>query len=616
MKRTEVKDTAASARIEDYALIGDCETAALVSNRGSIDWLCWPRFDSPACFASLLGSRDNGRWLLRPRDDGARVSRQYRSDSLILDTTFETPEGAVVVTDFMPKRGTNSDLVRVVTGQRGRVEMTTEIIFRFSYGSIVPWVSRMDDGSLRAVAGPDMVVLRTDVPLHGSGLTTVGDFAVNAGESAAFVLTYGPSHLGPPVSVDPHDALSATEDFWRHWARRCVYRGSWWDPILRSLLTLKALTYGPTGGIVAAPTTSLPEFAGGQRNWDYRFCWLRDATFTLLAFMDAGYYDEARAWRDWLLRAAAGSPEQAQLMYGLGGERHLLEWEVPWLPGFAGAGPVRVGNAAYAQFQLDVYGEVLDALHQGRKGVGRESSDSWSLQAALASHVERVWMTPDHGIWEVRTEPRHFTHSKVMAWVALDRVIKGIEEFGLEGPLDRWRAVRQQIHDDVCQRAYDSRQNCFVQAYDMPHLDASLLVMPLVGFLPVRDPRIRNTIACIEERLMVNGLVMRYDTERTDDGLPPGEGAFLACSFWLADNYILLGRHTEARAMFERLLSLRNDVGLLSEEYDPVAKRFLGNFPQAFSHVALVTTGLNLDGTRAEPTPHPAEQRASAGAHG
>jgi GH15 family glucan-1,4-alpha-glucosidase len=610
--------SAAPARIEDYALIGDCETAALVSNRGSIDWLCWPRFDSPACFAAMLGSKENGRWLLRPRDANARVSRSYRGDSLILDTQFETADGVVVVTDFMPMRGNHADIVRIVTGVRGRVEMTTEVVFRFSYGSTVPWVTRMDDGRLRAVAGPDMVVLMSEVELHGSGLTTVGDFTIAAGESATFVLTYGPSHLGVPRSVDPRKGLAATETFWRRWGKRCTYRGSWWEPVLRSLVTLKALTYRPTGGIVAAPTTSLPEFAGGTRNWDYRFCWLRDATFTLLALMDAGYYDEAIAWRDWLLRATAGSPEQAQITYGLGGERHLVEWEIPWLSGFNGAAPVRIGNAAHAQFQLDVYGEVLDALHQARMGDGRESDDAWHLQMALASHVEKVWSTADHGLWEVRSEPQHFTHSKVMAWVALDRAIKAVEEFGYEGPVDRWRATRDQIHAEVCERAYDRKQGCFVQAYGAPHLDAGLLMMPLVGFLPVTDPRIANTIKCIEERLIVNGLVLRYDTKLTDDGLPPGEGAFLACSFWLADTYILLGRHAEARALFDRLLGLRNDVGLLSEEYDPIARRFLGNFPQAFSHVALVTTGLNLDGTAQAPLPHPAEQRArtKAPAHG
>ena len=604
--------TGAAARIEDYALIGDCETAALVSKHGSIDWLPWPRFDSPACFAALLGTKENGRWLIAPREPDARVSRRYSDGSLILETTFETAGGAVLLQDFMPIRGTNSDVVRIVHGLRGRVDMTTEIIFRFSYGAIVPWVTRLDDRCLRAVAGPDMVVLRTDVPLRGSGLTTVGDFAIAEGESAAFVLTWGPSHQAPARAVDPADALQATKRFWHGWGARCTYRGEWTEAVRRSLLTLKALTYAPTGGIVAAPTTSLPEFVGGARNWDYRFCWLRDATFTLLALMDAGYFDEAAAWRDWLVRAAAGSPDQAQIMYGLSGERHLLEWEVTWLPGFRGSRPVRVGNAAHAQFQLDVYGEVLDALHQARLGGIAETEDAWGLQQALAHHVERVWGNPDQGIWEVRAEPQHFTYSKVMAWVAIDRAIRGVEKFGLKGPVDRWRAVRQRIHDEVCRRGYDEKQKCFTQAYESPHLDASLLLMPLVGFLPPTDERVRNTISCVERRLVVDGLVLRYDSELTDDGLPPGEGAFLACSYWLADAYIVSGRRKEARALFERLLALRNDVGLLSEEYDPVQRRFLGNFPQAFSHVALVTTALNLE-PRPEAAPHPAEQRAQDG---
>jgi GH15 family glucan-1,4-alpha-glucosidase len=605
-----MKDSA-STRIEDYALIGDCETAALVSKHGSIDWLPWPRFDSPACFAALLGTKDNGRWLITPRDGESRVSRRYADGSLILETTFETADGAVVLQDFMPIRGKNSDVVRIVRGLRGRMEMTTEIVFRFSYGAIVPWVTRLDGQGLRAIAGPDMVVLRTDVPLHGSGLTTVGDFAIEQGQSATFVLTWGPSHEAPPPPVDPNDALEATARFWRDWSARGTYRGEWREPVHRSLLTLKALTYAPTGGIVAAPTTSLPEFIGGPRNWDYRYCWLRDATFTLLALMDAGYFDEAAAWRDWLVRAAAGSPGQAQIMYGLSGERHLLEWEVTWLPGFAGSRPVRIGNAAHAQFQLDVYGEVLDALHQARLGGIAETEEGWQLQRALARHVEQVWGTPDQGIWEVRAEPEHFTYSKVMAWVTMDRAIKGVEKFGLKGSVEQWRDVRQRIHDEVCLRGYDAKQGCFTQAYGSPHLDASLLLIPLVGFLPPADERVQNTISCIERRLVTDGLVLRYDTELTDDGLPPGEGAFLACSFWLADAYTLSGREAEARALFERLIALRNDVGLLSEEYDPVQRRFLGNFPQAFSHVALVTTALNL-GRRVEQ-PKPAEQRAQDG---
>ena len=602
-----------STRIEDYALIGDCETAALVSTGGSIDWLAWPRFDSPACFAALLGTKDNGRWLIGPRDPDSRVSRRYANATLILETTFETATGSVLLQDFMPIRGRNSDVVRIVTGLRGRVDMMTEVIFRFSYGSIVPWVTRLETGCLRAIAGPDMVLLRTDVPLHGSGLTTVGEFAVAEGQSASFVLTWGPSHEPPPPSVDPRIALESTTRFWMDWSARSTYRGEWGESVHRSLLTLKALTYAPTGGIVAAPTTSLPEFIGGARNWDYRFCWLRDATFTLLALMDAGFFEEAAAWRDWLVRAAAGSPGQAQIMYGLSGERHLLEWEVTWLPGFLGSRPVRVGNAAHAQFQLDVYGEVLDALHQARLGGIAETEEGWQLQQALARHVEQVWGTPDQGIWEVRAEPEHFTYSKVMAWVAMDRAIKGVEKCGQNGPVERWRGVRQRIHDEVCRRGYDATQGCFTQAYGSPHLDASLLLLPLVGFLPAGDERVRSTIGCIERRLVSDGLVLRYDTELTDDGLPPGEGAFLACSFWLADAYVLSGREAEARALFDRLVALRNDVGLLPEEYDPVQRRFLGNFPQAFSHVALVTTALNLGRHVAQP--HPAQQRSQDGTH-
>ena len=596
-------------RIEDYALIGDCESAALVSREGSIDWLCWPRFDSAACFAALLGTAEHGRWLLRPSSDNATSTRRYAGDSLILETTFETPEGAVLVTDFMPVQGDGSDIVRIAQGMRGRVQMRTELTFRFAYGSLVPWVSRLADGRHRAIAGPDMLVLRSDVPLHGSGLSTVGDFTVAAGETAAFVLAWGPSHRPPPDTVEPHAALRATREFWADWSGRCTYGGEWREPVHRSLLTLKALTYAPTGGIVAAPTTSLPEHFGGSRNWDYRFCWLRDATISLLALMDAGYFDEAKAWRDWLVRAAAGSPEQAQIMYGIAGERHLLEWEIPWLPGFADSRPVRVGNAAHAQFQLDVFGEVLDALQQGRLGGIAETEEAWHVQRQLASHVEKVWSTADQGLWEVRSGPQHFTHSKVMAWVAIDRVIKGVEQFGLQGPVDRWRVLRQRIHDEVCERAWSDRERSFVQAYDTPHLDASALLIPLVGFLPATDPRMAATIERIEQRLKVDGLLLRYDTHRSIDGLPPGEGAFLACSFWLADAYVLQGRRAEARALFERLIALRNDVGLLSEEYDPVNKRFLGNFPQAFSHVALVTTGLNLSrSTGAQP----AQQRSSA----
>jgi GH15 family glucan-1,4-alpha-glucosidase len=601
------------ARIEDYALLGDCETAALVSRGGSIDWLCWPRFDSGACFAALLGGPEHGRWRIAPADPAPRVRRQYRGDSLILETEFETAEGAVTLVDFMPLRGTASDLVRTVVGRRGRVAMATELILRFDYGSIVPWVSRREDGSLVAIAGPDMVSLRTPVPLRGEGLTTVGEFTIAAGETASFVMTYAPSHLRPPVAVDPVAALADTEAFWQKWSARCTYAGEWPDAVRRSLVTLKALTYRPTGGIVAAPTTSLPEQLGGSRNWDYRYCWLRDATMALLAFMDAGYFDEAAAWRDWLLRAAAGSPSQVQIMYGLGGERRLPEWEISWLPGYEGSAPVRVGNAAHGQLQVDVYGEVMDALHQARRGGVAESAEGWKLERALVSHLETIWDQPDEGIWEVRGGRQHFTHSKVMAWVALDRALKGAERFGLRGPLDRWRALRRQIHAEVCDKAFNPTLGSFVQAYGSKQLDASLLLIPLVGFLPPDDPRVRGTVEAIERRLSVDGLLLRYDTARTNDGLPPGEGAFLACSFWLADNFVLLGRHDDARALFERLLALRNDVGLLAEEYDTVAGRQVGNFPQAFSHVGVIDTALNLSRAATTQAGAPAQERAAAG---
>ena len=599
-----------ASRIEDYALIGDCETAALVSRDGSIDWLCWPRFDSGACFAALLGGPEHGRWRLAPADPSPRVSRRYQDGTLILETDFETGDGAVTVIDFMPLRGECSDLVRTVVGRRGRVAMRMELVLRFDYGSAVPWVTREVDGGLQAIAGPDMVVLRSRVPVRGEGLTTVADFEVAAGETASFVLTFRASHLPAPQSVEPAAALADTQAFWRAWSERCTYQGEWADAVWRSLLTLKALTYRPTGGIVAAPTTSLPEHIGGTRNWDYRFCWLRDATLTLLAFMDAGYYEEAASWRDWLLRAAAGSPSQVQIMYGLAGERRLLEWEVPWLPGYAGSRPVRVGNAAHDQLQLDVYGEVMDALYQARQGGLPESPAAWKLELALVSHLETIWDRPDEGIWEVRGPRQHFTHSKVMAWVALDRVIKGMEQHGLHGPLDRWRRLRHRIHSEVCNRGFDARLGSFVQAYGSKQLDASLLMLPLVGFLPPSDPRVRGTVQAIEQGLMVDGLVLRYNTASTDDGLPVGEGAFLACSFWLADNYVLQGREDDARRLFEHLLSLRNDVGLLAEEYDPRARRQLGNFPQAFSHISLVDTALNLTHAATERAAVPARQRA------
>ncbi len=594
-----------SVPLEDYALIGDCETAALVSRGGSIDWLCWPRFDSGACFAALLGTPEHGRWLMESADPTARVSRQYRGNTLILETRIETPDATATVIDFMPPRGFNSDIVRLVRGERGRMPMRSELVLRFDYGRSVPWVNRLPDGTSRAIAGPDMVVMHTPVPLRGKDLKTYADFTVAPGETVPFVLTHGSSHLAPPQAIDPEASLAATEAFWTEWAALGQTGGEWADAVARSLITLKALTYAPTGGIVAAPTTSLPERLGGARNWDYRFCWLRDATLTLLALMNAGYFDEARAWRDWLLRAAAGAPSQIQIMYGLAGERRLSEVELPWLPGYAGSRPVRVGNAAHHQLQLDVFGEVLDVLHQSRRGGLDDGESGWAFQRALLEHLSSVWQNPDAGLWEIRGSPRHFTFSKVMAWVAFDRGIRTAEALGLDGPLDRWRAARKSIHDEICTRGFDPRQGSFVQSFGSTDLDASLLLLPTTGFLSCEDPRIRGTIEAVERRLLVDGFVLRYDTATSDDGLPPGEGAFLACSFWLADAYTLLGRLDDARRLFERLLALRNDVGLLAEEYDPRQNRLVGNYPQAFSHVALVNTAHNL-----ARSSKPAQQRA------
>ena len=596
-----------STPLEDYALIGDCETAALVSLAGSIDWLCWPRFDSPACFAALLGGPDNGRWLIEAADPHARVTRRYQKNTLILETRIESADGTAVLIDFMPLRGRNSDIVRLVRGERGRVRMRMELVLRFDYGRTVPWVTRMEDGALRAIAGPDLVTLHTPAPIHGEDLKTVADFEVASGETMSFVLTHGSSHVAPPEAIDPEAALKATEEFWTEWASRNKSRGEWDEAVMRSLITLKALTYAPTGGLVAAPTTSLPEQLGGKRNWDYRYCWLRDATLTLLAMMNAGYYDEARDWRDWLLRAAAGAPAQLQIMYGLAGERRLPEIEIPWLSGYESSAPVRVGNAAHDQLQLDVYGEVMDAMHQARRGGLVESEADWAFQSAVLRHLESIWQRPDHGLWEVRGEPRHFTYSKVMAWVAFDRGIHAIEQFNLSGPVDHWRQIRQAIHDEVCERGFDRELGSFVQSYGSKELDASLLLLSTVGFLPPDDPRIRGTIEAVERRLFSDGFLLRYDTRTTDDGLPEGEGAFLACSFWLADAYALVGRVDEALSLCKRLIALGNDVGLLAEEYDTRAGRMVGNFPQAFSHVALVNTTHNL--LRATK---PAEQRAAS----
>ena len=595
-----------STPLEDYAIIGDCETVALVSRRGSIDWLCWPRFDSGACFAALLGTSEHGRWLLEAVDADAQTTRQYRPNTLILETTIVTREGTVTVIDFMPLRGRNSDVVRLVRGDRGKVEMRTELVLRFDYGHTVPWVSKLPDGTFRAIAGPDMVVMHTPVALHGEDLTTIGTFTVEAGTSVPLVLTHGPSHQPPPEAIDVDASLKATEDFWTEWAARNQSRGDWEEAVTRSLITLKALTYAPTGGMVASPTTSLPEKLGGVRNWDYRFCWLRDSTLTLLALMNAGYYDEAQAWRDWLLRAAAGSPSQLQIMYGLGGERRLLEYEVPWLPGYERSTPVRIGNAAHGQLQLDVFGEVVDTLFQGKRGGLETRPPDWNFLRAILEHLEQVWNRPDEGIWEIRGASQHFTYSKIMAWVALDRGIRAIEVNKVEGPVDRWREVRQRIHAEVCERGYDSERGTFVQSYGSKNLDASLLLIPTTGFLPATDARVRGTIEAVERHLFVDGFVRRYDTHATDDGLPAGEGAFLACSFWLVDALRLSGREADARQLFERLLGLRNDVGLLSEQYDTETKRLVGNFPQAFSHIALVNSAHNLSHTA-----KPAEQRSA-----
>jgi GH15 family glucan-1,4-alpha-glucosidase len=583
------------SRIEDYAMIGDCETAALVARNGSIDWLCWPRFDSPACFAALLGSKENGYWRIAPVERGARIRRRYRDGTLILETDFETPEGAATLIDFMPPRNGASDLVRMVVGRRGRLRFETELVLRFDYGSSVPWVSRLDCGGLSAIAGADRVVLHTPVPLHGEDMRTVGGFSVGAGETVPFVLAHNPSHLPVPHPADPVVALAQTELLWRNWSEACPEVGPWTDAVKRSLITLKALTYEPTGGIVAAATTSLPERIGGSRNWDYRYCWLRDATFALQAFMDLGYYDEASAWRDWLLRTVAGSPAQMQIMYGIGGERRLPEWEVPWLVGYEGSAPVRVGNGAASQLQLDVYGELVDAMFTARSGGLPVHARHDAIQVAMLEYLETVWQSPDEGIWEVRGGRQHFTHSKVMAWVAFDRAARTARALGDRDGEARWRRTADLVHAEICARAFDPEIGSFVQAYGSSQLDAGLLQMPLVGFLPANDARVRGTIAAIERRLLdESGLVMRYDTGSGVDGLPGGEGAFLACSFWLADNYVLQGRHAEARALFERLLGLANDVGLLAEEYDAKTGRMLGNFPQAFSHVGLINTAIYM----------------------
>jgi GH15 family glucan-1,4-alpha-glucosidase len=595
---------ALSSQIEDYGLIGDCETAALVGRDGSIDWLCWPAFDSDACFASILGTPGNGRWLIAPAEEVRRTSRRYRNNTLILETRFETESGVVAVTDFMPPRGNASDIVRLVHGTAGRVKLKMELVIRFGMGADIPWVRRTGDGALLAICGQDMTVLRTPVATHGRDMTTVAEFEVSEGETVPFVLTYGPSHLPVPQPVDPAQALQDTEDFWIDWCGRCTYAGENHDLVMRSLITLKALTYAPTGGIVAAPTTSLPEELGGSRNWDYRYCWLRDATFTLLALMNSGYTEEASAWHSWLLRAVAGSPAGMQIMYGIMGQRRLLEWEAGWLPGYEGARPVRIGNAAHAQLQLDVYGELIDAFHQSRMTKLKLDEESWALECTVLDHLAEVWDHPDHGIWERRGNPRHYVSSKVMTWVAFDRGIKSAERFGFKAPLDRWRSLRETIHRDVCERGFDVAQNAFVESYGSRLLDASILMLPSVGFLPASDPRVRGTLAAIERHMMRDGFVLRHDPREVSDEQQPIEGAFLACTLWLADAFVLAGEVDKAQTLFDRVVSIANDLGLLAEEFDTLALRQTGNFPQALTHIALVNTAHNLcDARRASEKP-------------
>ena len=598
-----------SSRIEDYGLIGDCETAALVGRDGSIDWLCWPAFDSEACFAALLGSPGNGRWLIAPAEDITQTSRRYWDNTLILETRFETANGIVAVIDFMPPRGSASDIVRLVRGVSGKVKLRMELVIRFGFGADIPWVRRTHDGALLAICGQDMTVLRTPVETRGKDMTTVAGFEVNEGETVPFVLTYGPSHLPLPRPINPAQALQDTEDFWTGWCSHCTYEGENRDLVLRSLITLKALTYAPTGGIVAAPTTSLPEKLGGSRNWDYRFCWLRDATFTLLALMNSGYTGEASAWHNWLLRAVAGSPADMQIMYGIMGQRRLLEWEAGWLPGYEGAQPVRVGNAAHTQMQLDVYGELIDAFHQSRMTELKLDDGTWDLECMVLEHLAGIWDQPDHGIWERRGDGRHYVSSKVMTWVAFDRGIKSAERFDFKAPLERWRSLRDTIHRDACERGFDVAQNTFVESYGSQLLDASILLLPSVGFLPASDPRVRGTLAAIEREMMRDGFVLRHDSREISEERQPIEGAFLACTLWLADAFVLAGEIDKAQALFDRVVAVANDLGLLAEEFDSDAGRQTGNFPQALTHIALINTAHNLSDAK-RTSEKPAMQRS------
>ncbi len=588
-----------SKPIEDYGFIGNLLSCALVAKDGAIDWLCLPRFDSDACFSALLGTEENGFWQLVPCDDSYRVTRRYREGTTILETTFETEAGTVTLIDFMPlaQDEEHVDVFRIVRGDKGRVKMRMELVLRFGYSATIPWVRRTDFG-LRAVAGPDAVELHTRVELKGENYHTVSEFSVGEGATVPFALCWHPSHRAREINIDPEARLEETERWWREWSGRCRFGNHephpWRDAVTRSVITLKALSYRPTGGILAAATTSLPEEIGGERNWDYRFCWIRDATLTLYALLSSGYREEARAWREWMLRAAAGHPSQLQIMYGLSGERRLNEIELPWLAGYEGSKPVRIGNAAHDQLQIDVYGEMMDALHVARKFQLEPSHDAWNFQLALLENLKRKWPRADKGLWEVRSGAKHFTHSKLMAWVAYDRAVKGVEDFGLSGPVDTWKAERDKICDDILQNGWSERRKSFVQSYGSEALDAALLMIPTVGFLPADDPRVISTIEAIERDLMEDGLLLRYRPEETEDGIAGAEGTFLVCTFWLADALCLIGRRDEAQDIFERLLLLRNDLGLLAEEYDPRAERQLGNFPQAFSHIGLVNTANNL----------------------
>ena len=595
--------TSASARIEDYALIGDTQTAALVSRTGSIDWMCVPRFDSTACFAALLGDRRNGRWQIAPSDEIRAVRRRYRDDTLVLDTDMETATGIVRITDCMPAREGYPIVVRLVQGLSGSVPMHMDLVIRFDYGDTIPWVSNTD-GQLTAIAGPDALCLWSAVEMRGEDMATVADFTIGEGQAMSFVMSWFPSHAPPPRPLASRWVIQDTERYWKSWSALCTYQGPYREQVLRSLITLKALTYAPTGGIVAAPTSSLPETLGGNRNWDYRYCWLRDATLTLMSLMGCGYHEEAAAWRDWLLRAVAGDVSRIQIMYGPAGERRLDEFELDWLAGYEGSKPVRIGNAAAGQFQLDVYGEVMDALYQAHCDMdGRDPSHpddpAWGLQLELMKFLEEGWERPDDGIWEVRGPRRHFTHSKVMAWVAFDRAIQAVEALRLPGPVDRWREIRQRIHDEVCEKGWNPEARAFTQYYGSKELDASVLMIPMVGFLPPTDERVASTMAAVQRELMQDGFVLRYRTHDDPgsavDGLSGREGAFLACSFWMVDDLALMGRRDEATELFERLVGLSNDVGLLAEEYDPVAKRLVGNFPQAFSHVGLIHAARSLE---------------------